>query len=907
MNKLTKKFSILFASVAMATGVGLVGSAKTAKADSTYSISFKTGATSDGNTEIAASDILSNSSLIEANTLAKSVNAASKVYTGKSGAKLGSGKAIGSIKFTLLDVATTNIQSITVVTAKYGSDAGKLKVTADSTVLTSTATPGTDYTYTYDVAGSATTLQIETTAKRMYLVSVTVVCGDTTSETADAFISAVNAIPSVDSLALTDKTTVEKARNEYDKLTETLKAQDDVKAALTTLETAEAKIAELEAAAAEEKDVKAAAAVDELVNALGEVDLTKASQVKAARDAYNALSENAKTKVTTLATLEAAEATIDTLKAAEVDTLINAIGEITDYSKAAQIKEARAAYDALSENGKTKVTALATLEAAEEAILEYAPAEVTYEFNKMSGFESWTAGRYVKREDATTYPDAKLVLENASKQSQTITNYPVTKGQPVEVIMTDGSTLDSVEFTFAQWGSKAQTATLHYSTDGGTTYTSTGVTSTTFAIPTTEVAEGTNAVKVTFSSSSNQVGIVSCKVVKHRDAATTADKFLAAVNALPAVDALALTDKAAVKAARTEYGYLTDELKAQENVVAALATLEAAEAKIVELERAAQDAADATAAAEVDALINAIGEVTDYSKADQIKAARKAYDALNDNAKTKVTALETLVAAETALADHAPLVSEFVAGDLGLDNAAELTTYTVNKITYTFTKGTATGSLSPKYYNSDKTARCYTDNHLIIQGSTEVGTITSITLTTKKWGNVTVSPASEVSTADPYVITVGSATNTVVISFNNTTNITNISVAYTKATTEQVAANEFIAKWNVYSADYCTNVNDEAKRAEILALIAEYEALDADVKAIVDANIDLTGTAMARSIEYAKNHIEFLNNTATGEGSTGTILSAVTESGASTIAIVAALVLLTFVGYVVISKKKLVK
>ena len=904
MNKLTKKFSILLASVAMATGVGLVGGAKTAKADSTYSISFKTGATSDGNTEIAASDILSNSSLIEANTLAKSVNAASKVYTGKSGAKLGSGKAIGSIKFTLLDVATTNIQSITVVTAKYGSDAGKLKVTADSTVLTSTATPGTDYTYTYDVAGSATTLQIETTAKRMYLVSVTVVCGDTTSETADAFISAVNAIPSVDSLALTDKTTVEKARNEYDKLTETLKAQDDVKAALTTLETAEAKIAELEAAAAEEKDVKAAAAVDELVNALGEVDLTKASQVKAARDAYNALSENAKTKVTTLATLEAAEATIDTLKAAEVDTLINAIGEITDYSKAAQIKEARAAYDALSENGKTKVTALATLEAAEEAILEYAPAEVTYEFNKMSGFESWTAGRYAKREDATTYPDAKLVLANASKQSQTITNYPVTKGQPVEVIMTDGSTLDSVEFTFAQWGSKAQTATLHYSTDGGATYTSTGVTSTTFAIPTTKVAEGTNAVKVTFSSSSNQVGIVSCKVVKHRDAATTADKFLAAVNALPAVDALALTDKAAVKAARTEYGYLTDELKAQENVVAALATLEAAEAKIVELERAAQDAADATAAAEVDALINAIGEVTDYSKADQIKAARDAYNALSENAKTKVTTLATLEAAENALAEYAPLVSTLTIADLGLTRGDELATRVVGKMTYTFIKGT--NSNAPKMY--DDAVRCYNGNTLTIQGSTEVGAITSITLNTTQVGDITVYPTSIMTDTNPYVITVDTATNTVVIAFSGQqTRITSISVAYTAATTEQVAANEFIAKWNVYSADYCTNVNDEAKRAEILALIAEYEALNADVKAIVDANIDLTGTAMARSIEYAKNHIDFLNNTATGEGSTGTILSAVTESGASTIAIVAALVLLTFVGYVVISKKKLVK
>lgn len=625
MNKLTKKFSILLASVAMATGVGLVGGAKTAKADSTYSISFKTGATSDGNKEIAASDILSNSSLIEANTLAKSVNAASKVYTGKSGAKLGSSKAIGSIKFTLLDDATTNIKSITVVTAKYGTDPGKLKVTADSTVLTSTATPGTDYTYTYYVAGSATTLQIETTAKRMYLVSVTVVCGDTISETADAFISAVNAIPSVDSLTLTDKTSVEKARNEYEKLTQTLQTQDDVKAALTTLEAAEAKMAELEAAAAEEEDVKAATAVDELVNALGEVDLTKASQVKAARDAYNALSENAKTKVTTLTTLEAAEATIDTLKAAEVDTLINAIGEVTDYSKA-----------------------------------------------------------------------------------------------------------------------------------------------------------------------------------------------------------------------------------------------------------------------------------------EQIKAARDAYEALNANAKTKVTALETLVAAETALAEYAPLVSEFAASDLGVADKADLTTYTVNRITYTFDK--ATGTNAPLYYVNGKNARCYTNNQLIIQGGTDVGAITSITLTAAStWGGVTVSPASEISGSSPYVITVGSATNTVVITFSGKSFITNVSVAYTKATTEQVAANEFIAKWNVYSADYCTNMADETKRAEILALIAEYEALAANVKAIVDANIDLTGTEMAKTIEYAKNYINFLNGTATGEGSTGTVLSAVTESGASTIAIVAALVLLTFVGYVVISKKKLVK
>lgn len=51
MNKLTKKLSILFASIATAMGVGFVGSAKTAKADSgtaTYTVSSKTAVTESG-------------------------------------------------------------------------------------------------------------------------------------------------------------------------------------------------------------------------------------------------------------------------------------------------------------------------------------------------------------------------------------------------------------------------------------------------------------------------------------------------------------------------------------------------------------------------------------------------------------------------------------------------------------------------------------------------------------------------------------------------------------------------------------------------------------------------------------------------------------------------------------------
>ena len=60
---------------------------------------------------------------------------------------------------------------------------------------------------------------------------------------------------------------------------------------------------------------------------------------------------------------------------------------------------------------------------------------------------------------------------------------------------------------------------------------------------------------------------------------------------------------------------------------------------------------DAEAAAAVDAQILAIGEVVSLSQAEQIAAARAAYEALSDAAKALVTALETLEAAEARLAE----------------------------------------------------------------------------------------------------------------------------------------------------------------------------------------------------------------------------------------------------------------
>ena len=89
---------------------------------------------------------------------------------------------------------------------------------------------------------------------------------------------------------------------------------------------------------------------------------------------------------------------------------------------------------------------------------------------------------------------------------------PVTKGQPVEIKAKNGATMKAVKFTCQQWTTKTQTITLHYSINGGTSYTTTGKTSSNFSIEHTELPAGTNAVKITFSSTSNQVGIQAADV-----------------------------------------------------------------------------------------------------------------------------------------------------------------------------------------------------------------------------------------------------------------------------------------------------------------------------------------------------------------------------------------------------------
>lgn len=130
--------------------------------------------------------------------------------------------------------------------------------------------------------------------------------------------------------------------------------------------------------------------------------------------------------------------------------------------------------------------------------------KVIFDFTKITGFSSWTSS-YTQH--TVEYAEANVIFESANKQSSTITNMPVTKGKSVQIIAKSGATMKDVVFTCKKWSSKAQTITLYYSVNGGNTYTTTGITSSDFVIKCDELPADTNAVKITFSSSSNQVGI----------------------------------------------------------------------------------------------------------------------------------------------------------------------------------------------------------------------------------------------------------------------------------------------------------------------------------------------------------------------------------------------------------------
>ncbi len=133
----------------------------------------------------------------------------------------------------------------------------------------------------------------------------------------------------------------------------------------------------------------------------------------------------------------------------------------------------------------------------------------TFDLAAIEDFAEWESGYQEHTIEGT---DAKIVMASANHQTGTITDIPVTKGGDVELILTNAKKeLTAVRFICRQWTTKTQTITLNYSTDGGENYDAfdPAVSSDEFEVEKIGLPAGTNAIKASFSSQSNQVGIES--------------------------------------------------------------------------------------------------------------------------------------------------------------------------------------------------------------------------------------------------------------------------------------------------------------------------------------------------------------------------------------------------------------
>ena len=174
-----------------------------------------------------------------------------------------------------------------------------------------------------------------------------------------AVVAVKELIDAIGEVTLDSGDAIDAARAAYDELPEAKKALVDNYEKLTAAE--EAYTALVDAAAAK--------AVDDLIDAIGEVTADSGDAIKAARAAYDALTDTQKELVKNYEKLTAAEeaytALVDAAAAKAVDDLIDAIGEVTADSGDA-IKAARAAYDALTDTQKELVKNYEKLLAAEE-------------------------------------------------------------------------------------------------------------------------------------------------------------------------------------------------------------------------------------------------------------------------------------------------------------------------------------------------------------------------------------------------------------------------------------------------------------------------------------------------------------------------------------------------------------
>ncbi|MCF0183442.1 MAG: chitobiase/beta-hexosaminidase C-terminal domain-containing protein [Bacteroidaceae bacterium] len=122
------------------------------------------------------------------------------------------------------------------------------------------------------------------------------------------------------------------------------------------------------------------------------------------------------------------------------------------------------------------------------------------------GAESWDSSY---KERVVDYDEATVTFASANHQlaGNVIEDRPVTKGQAVTVVLKDTKNdIKTVGAAFQQWNAKEQTITINTSTDGEN-FEATEFTTDEFGFEGVTLPAGVKAVRFTFSSANNQVGI----------------------------------------------------------------------------------------------------------------------------------------------------------------------------------------------------------------------------------------------------------------------------------------------------------------------------------------------------------------------------------------------------------------
>lgn len=272
---------------------------------------------------------------------------------------------------------------------------------------------------------------------------------------ANKVVSLINNLPNP--ITLDSKDAVTAARNAYNMLTA---SQKGYVTNYSKLQAAENRISELEAEARDQAKVNA---VITAINAIPDsVTLNDKGTVESARDLYNALPDNLKSKVVNYNDLINAEARIAALEAQEtankadkaaaekVIALIETIPENVTLSDKDTVESVRSAYDALTDTQKALVTNYSDLTDAESKI------KALEDYEEASKKDKAAADKVIALIDAipaTVTLNDKDTVEGAREayneltetQQSIVTNYDVLTAAEVKIAELEDANYEEVQ------------------------------------------------------------------------------------------------------------------------------------------------------------------------------------------------------------------------------------------------------------------------------------------------------------------------------------------------------------------------------------------------------------------------------------------------------------------------------